>query len=246
MSTEQAVFSGRVTEVAGDRILRKLNETIARFDLNEQQALLAKELTRTQLPCIYGDDFHTNEKRVLEENGIIDAHQMLFVYSQRRAGKTHCVAAWSACLLACVPDTEIVLYGPGWRQTDYIMQLVRKNLEFLKQFIDWEVVRGQNNKERLAICVNGNKRIIHGLIAVEATTRGSGGTCVICDEVAAMPVPFFVRVVLPVTTPAKTSCICISSNYSENSEAAANWISVLLDKALPSGKPVFNTFELLC
>jgi hypothetical protein len=246
MSTEQAVVSGRVTEVAGDRVLRKLNETIARFELNEQQALLARELTRAQLPCIYGDDFHINERRILEENGIVDLQQMSFVCTLRRAGKTHCVAAWSACLLVCVPDTKIVLYSPGQRQSIHAMELIRKNLEFLKQFIDWEVVPGKSNEESFAIRVNDNRRLIECLSANESVTRGSGGTCVICDEAAAMPKSFFVRVILPTTAPAKTSCVCISSRESDYFEGGANWFSVMLDNAFPDGKPTFNTITLSC
>lgn len=232
-------------EVPGDTILRNLRETIRRFRLTKQQLLFTELFNQSQLVCIYGDDFFANEMRIMEENDMSDLYQFALVCCPRRFGKTYCTAIWAACLLACVPDTKIVLYSPGQRQSMYIMELIREHLEFLKQFIDWEIVPGKDNKEILAIRVNGNERIIQGLPAAEATTRGSGGTCIICEEAAAMPAPFFVRVVLPVTAPAKTSCICISTIQSENSEGVANWFSILLDEAFPDGRPMFNTFKFL-
>lgn len=229
-------------ELPGDIILRELRENIRRFNLNESQLHFTELFTRAHLPCIYGNDFFANEARIKQENGNNDIYPMILVSApRRRIGKTYGTAVWAACLLLCVPDTKIVLYSPGRRQSGYIMELINDHLKFLKQFTDWQPAN--QNDEVFSIRVGGNERIVQCLPASESITRGSGGTCVICEEAAAMPGPFFVRVVLPVTAPAKTSCICISSRQDDNGGDGANWFSALLDGTFFSGGSPFHTFN---
>jgi hypothetical protein len=143
--------------------------------------------------------------------------------------------------MACIPGTKIVLFSPGQRQSVFIMNLIRNNLAFLKPFIDWEYTK--NNSEEIVIKVDGTERSVMGLPAKEETTRGSGGTCIICEEAAAMPPKFFVDVVLPVTGPEVTSCLCISTVKGTDEEGQQNWYSQLLELCHPDGKPFFNIFK---
>lgn len=236
---------GADTVVPGDVVLKKLRDTIRLFRMTKQQLLMTEMYTQTQLRAIYGEDFFANEMKIMSDNELVDLYKYVTICCPRRFGKTFITSIWAACMLCCVPDTKLVLYSPGKRQSSYIMDLVRSHLEFLKQHIDWEVVPGKDNKEQLSIRVDGNVRSIQGLPAAKNTTRGSGGTCIICEEAAAMEQSFFVEVVLPVTGPSIASCICISTIQSSNEEGEQNWFTTLLDMCYDDGRPMFNKFVFL-
>jgi hypothetical protein len=123
-----------------------------------------------------------------------------------------------------------------------IMDLIRNNLKTLAEFHEFEIVK--NNVEEFIIATpDGDKRSVLALPAKEETTRGVGGTCIICEEAAVMPPKFFVDVVLPVTGPELVSCICISTVKGTNAEGQSNWYSKLMDLTQPDGKSFFNVFQ---
>lgn len=233
-------------EVEGDRILRYLRETVRKFTLTKQQLTFTEVFTQAGLPFIYQGDYFANEIRIKQENCIDQLYQTALVCCPRRFGKTFSVGVFAACLLLCVPNTDIIIFSPSQRQSYYIMGLIRKNLEYLaeKHGYKFEFVSGKNNKETLAIKVNGNERIVKGLPAKQETTRGSGGNWVICEEAAAMSAKFYVDVVLPVTGPTTTATICISTIQGANSEGQNNWYTNLMNLVKPDGRPRFNVFKL--
>jgi hypothetical protein len=228
-------------EVKGDLILKELRKSIRRFRLTSQQLIFSEIFIQSQLKFIYREDFYANELRIKEENDVDELFQYALICCPRRFGKTFLTGIFAACLLLCVPDTKIVLFSPGKRQSTMIMALIRANLDYLKNFSDWEYTK--NNTEELIIVVDGNHRSCLGLPAKEETTRGSGGTCIICEEAAAMPPKFFVKVVLPVTGPEFTSCLCISTVKGNSAEGMENWYTQLLELTHPDGKPFFNIFK---
>jgi Terminase large subunit, T4likevirus-type, N-terminal len=244
--TEFSKAIGIEYEVLGDRVLRYLRETVRKFKLTKQQLTFTEVFIQAGLPFIYQDDYFANEIRIKQENFIDQLFQTALVCCPRRFGKTFSVGVFAACLLLCVPNTDIIIFSPSQRQSYYIMGLIRKNLAWLaeKYGYKFEFVAGKNNKETLAICVDGNERIVKGLPAKQETTRGSGGNWVICEEAAAMPVKFYIDVVLPVTGPTTTATICISTIQGANAEGQQNWYTSLMNLVKPDGRPRFNVFKL--
>ena len=165
----------------------------------------------------------------------------------RRFGKTFCVAVYVACRTLAVPNSQVVIFSPGKRQSILMMELIRSHLRYLKHEygIDFEVIPGKNNNEVLGISVNGNVRLITGLPASEDTVRGIGGNLIVCEELASMPKQFFTKVTLPVTGPKGTSLICISTIKSGEESGEEHWFTTLLNMTYPDGRPFFNTFKIL-
>ena len=60
-----------------------------------------------------------------------------------------------------------------------------------------------------------------------------------------MPAKFFVNVVLPVTGPRQTGCLCISTIQGDSAEGDQNWYTKLLDLIHPDGKPFFSVYRFL-
>lgn len=230
-------------EVKGDRELKLLRKCIRSFKMTAQQLRIAELFTQSQIPFIYKDDFEANELRIKEENEVDDFNQYALVCMARRMGKTYITSIFAACLLVSVSDSQIVVYSPGQRQSRMMMDLIRKHLNKLKALVDWQVVPGKDNKEEMAIQVNGNIRIVTGLPAKEETTRGSTATCAVCEEAAVMPPSFFVNVVLPVTGPKKTSCLCISTIRGDSVEGDQHWYTKLLNLIQPDGKSFFAIYR---
>jgi hypothetical protein len=235
------VSVGLSVDVPGDVVLKNLRRAIRRFRLTSQQLIFSELFIASQLKSIYKQDYAAHELRIKEENDLDELFQYALICCPRRFGKTYFTAIFCACLLVCVPGTKIVLFSPGKRQSTMIMNLIRQNLKHLKQWHDWEITK--NNVEELVVNVDGDERSCMGLPAKEETTRGTGGTCVICEEAAVMPPKFFVQVVLPVTGPEMTSCICISTVKGTTVEGQENWYSQLLELTHPDGKPFFNIFK---
>ena len=167
-------------EVKGDRELRLLRKLIRKFKMTAHQLRFTELFTRSQMAFIYKDDFAANELRIKEENDADEFNQFGLICCPRRWGKTYIASIFAACLLLAVSGSSIVLYSPSQRQSKYIMDLIRGHLKYLKQFVDWSPVSGKDNQEQLAVQVNGDVRVISGLPANEGTTRGSGGSCIIC------------------------------------------------------------------
>lgn len=230
-------------EVQGDIELRLLRKCGRAFKMTAQQLRIFTLFTQSQIPFIYKDEFEANELRIKEENEVDEFSQYALVCMARRMGKTYITSIFAACLLVSVRDSQVVVYSPGQRQSRMMMDLIRKHLLKLKALVDWTTVPGKDNKEELAICVNGNIRTITGLPAKEETTRGSTATCAICEEAAVMPPSFFVNVVLPVTGPRRTSCLCISTIRGDSVEGDQHWYTKLLNLIQPDGKSFFAIYR---
>ena len=232
--------------VEGDQTLYDIRSAIRKFPrCTNQQLLFTEVFINSQIPRYYGGDFEAHETRIKQENLIDDIYQYALVNCPRRWGKTYITAIFAACSLVTVPNSKIVVYSPGQRQSMMFMDLVRDRLEDLRDHgYEFEPVVGKNNKENLWIKVDGNVRSVVGLPANSNTVRGSGGSLIICEEAAAMEKKFFSDVVLPVTGVGETSCLCISTIQGDSDEGVQNWFTNLLGMAHNDGRPMFNIFKL--
>jgi hypothetical protein len=233
--------------VPGDQITYDLRAAIRKFPrCTAQQLLFTEVFWASQCPFIYGNDFEVHETRIKQENNTDEFYQYALVCCPRRWGKTYITSIYCACTLLTVPDSKIVLYSPGKRQSQMIMDLVRDHLTYLRDTHGYlyETVMGKDNQENLHIIVDGNRRSIVGLPAKAETVRGTGGTLIICEEAAVMPLKFISNVVFPVTAVGLASCICISTIQGDSMEGEQNWFTTLLDMCYPDGRPMFNTFKL--
>lgn len=233
--------------VPGDQITHDLRAAIRKFPrCTAQQLLFTEVFWASQVPFIYGNDFQTHETRIKQENNTDEFYQYALICCPRRWGKTYITSIYCACTLLTVPGSRIVLYSPGKRQSQMIMDLVRDHLKYLKEVHGYlyETVQGKDNQENLAIIVDGDRRSIVGLPAKSETVRGTGGTLIIGEEAAVMPLKFISDVVLPVTAVGDTSCIFISTIQGDTMEGEQNWFTTLLDMCYADGRPMFNTFKL--
>lgn len=233
--------------VPGDQITHDLRAAIRKFPrCTPQQLLFTEVFWSSQVPFIYGKDFQTHETRIKQENNIDEIYQFALVCCPRRWGKTYITSIYCACTLLTVPGSKIVLYSPGKRQSQMIMDLIRTHLTYLKETHGYlyEKVTGKDNQENLSIVVEGDVRGVVGLPAKSDTVRGTGGSLIICEEAAVMTQKFVTEVVFPVAGVGDASAIFISTIQGDSLEGNQNWFSNLLELCYPDGRPMFNTFKL--
>lgn len=234
--------------VPGDEILKRLRYYIRqKKHLSKQQLLFTELYIHALLQYIYGEDFKTNELRIMVENFIEKIFQIALICCPRRFGKTYITSWFVACLVAAVPGVRATVFSPSKRQSIQVMVHVRNGFNELAKAVDlkYEIVKGKDNQEQFAIIIDGTERIVKGLPAKENTVRGVDADFAVLDEAAATPQHFFTHVILPVAIPSKSALVALSTIKQESDDGEENWFTTMMSLRDEDGSPMFSTFKFV-
>ena len=185
----------------GDHLLAKIRSALDFFDSTNEyersahQRKFHESMLAASIRHIYADEFSDNFLKILEENKWEEARQEILICCPRRFGKTWAVGMYVASYLYAIPDAEVCIFSPSRRQSEKMLELVRK---FLVKLPNMAENIEKSNRERLWVRGNHSPtdvRKVSSYPSKVSTLKGVGGDLIVCEEAAAMDTSVFYEVV---------------------------------------------------
>lgn len=240
--TDDVYVLPEVSYVAGDEIVRNMRRCLRIVDtLSRQQLIFTEFYLQTLFHFIYGENYYTNLDRIKTENDLDRIIQYALITVQRRQGKTVLTAWFVACCLLCIPNFTCAVFSPGRRQSYYFTDIIKDMLENKGPMTGIPYKIHENNKETLCIVVDGTKRLVRGLPAVESRTRGSTAVLTVAEEAAQLSKKFFVSTILPITSETKNAFVGITTLVGTKA-GVTNWVTKLMKARNKKRQKQFLTY----
>lgn len=218
-----------ISFVKGDEIVENMRRCLRLVDtLSKQQLIFTEFYLQTLYHFIYGDTFYDNVERIKTENDLDRIVQYALITVQRRQGKTVLTAWFVCCALLCIPFFTCAVFSPVRRQSWYFTDIIKDMLKLKGPLtgIDYKVV--EENRETLSLLIDGSKRTVRGLPAVESRTRGTTAVLSIAEEAAQLQKKFFVSTILPIASETKNAFVGITTLVGTRL-GVTNWVTKLMN-----------------
>ena len=160
---------------------------------------------------VYGTALVENMVEIIQKNNFKSLQRFLAYMMARRSGKSMAIAIMICVILLCLPNINIAVFAPGFRQVDGRTGLLGHTKRALRKhfnFTDFET-----RKENLEIIFSsGDTRTLSAYsTAVKDGLRGIGGDILILEEAAYITPDVYMDIILPMVAVFGTVLIALST-----------------------------------
>lgn len=152
LSGEEFVSKGRHRH---QLLIELLEGGVFKWSRGFTQIVLHDAMIEALLPHIYGDDWESEQQRVMDELGIRKIRKEVLVSMPRRHGKTVGIAMMLAIFLIVVPDVSVCVFSTGKRASGSFKEEIMRQLDCINRsgVVPVNIIR--SSVERLEIAHEG-------------------------------------------------------------------------------------------
>lgn len=238
-------------QLPGDAVWAQMWQTLRSFKIGDAQTpfepyqmRFLEQMMHSVLPKIYGADWFTKQKQILQRLGIKNFNQYNVFTTPRQYGKTTVSQAFLAACMYCLTDFQVLVFSTGMRASVDIMRGV---WAFLGQIPGARSRKLKKNQEDLEMRSGGNASSVNRMKCLPGSRssadklRGQWGHLLFLEEAGFIDEEIFYDVVMPMLNIVGRGFIGISTLPKT---ADSYYLSLYKAVNEDTNKPLFNVVTI--